>query len=33
MVLGAEGFGGTENAGAMANGAMVAEAGTEDARI
>ena len=31
VVLGAEGFGGTEDAGAVCNGAVEAGAGTEDA--
>ena len=31
VVLGAEGFGGAEDAGAMGNVAVVAEAGTKDA--
>ena len=33
MVLGAEGSGGTEDAGVVGNGAVVAGAGTDDARI
>ena len=33
VVLGTEGSGGTENVGAVGNGAVVARAGTEDARI
>ena len=33
MVLGAEGFGGTKDAGALGNGAVVAGAGTDDAGI
>ena len=31
MVLGAEGFGGTKDAGAVRNGAVIAGAGGEDA--
>ena len=30
MVLGAEGFGGIEDAGAVGNGAVIARAGAED---
>ena len=33
MVLGAEGSGGTEDAGAVGNGAVVAGVGTDDAGI
>ena len=33
MVLGAEGSGGTEDVGAVGNGAVEAGAGTNDARI
>ena len=33
MVLGAKGFEGTEDVGAMSNGAVVAGAGTDDAGI